>query len=543
MRRIARWLPLAVVLLLAAALRLYDLSGVPTELSADELEFYNSAASFATTGHDVDGERHLFLFSENPGRNPPIYSISEYPFAVLLGPSPFSLRLAAALYGVLTVWPLFLLVRQMTQREDVAVLAALFAAVAPILVHFSRIAWQPACELPFILGGLYGLSRGLAIGESSPAPAPLRVPWLITGAVVLGLAAYTYMAAWFYALLLGGALLGLSAVFAPSQRHRRAALLAYALVLIVAAPALYEIFIDPETAARTSRIATFRFGVTLDALRTFAANYLVHFRWSYLAVNGDPIPGTTWRYLNGMGAFYWWIVPLAVLGAFGSFAKVRSIVWRCWLWVWLLAYPLGGALTDEGAPNAPRTLAGAPVFCVFAAIGAVVLLDWARTRRRQQARLITAALAIALAAVVGVSTVQFAVFYFTRYVHRASNAWDSGTAATFAFIRTHLVGHQTICFSIRPAWYALDVYTRYYLNNERVNVVPDVDEAACKRPGSMVVTDTDHPPADPRIRRIARIVDVDGNGFAYIGIESMWRARDDARAAGGDRKLSAAPHR
>lgn len=519
MPTIARWLPLALVLVLAAGLRLYDISGVPTELSADELEFYNSAASFATTGRDVDGQRHLFFFSENPGRNPPIYSISEYPFAVLLGPSPLSLRLAAVIYGLLTVWLLFLLVRQMTQRDDVAALAALFAAVAPILVHFSRIAWQPACELPFLLGGLYGLSRGLAIGESGPVPAPLRVRWLIAGAIVLGLSAYTYMASWFYALLLGGALTGFSAIFAPTPRHRRAALLAYALALTVAAPALYEIFIDPETADRTTRIATFRFGVTLPALRTFAANYIAHFRWSYLAVDGDPIPGTTWRYLNGMGAFYWWIVPLAVVGAVGSFEKIRSIVWRYWLWVWLLAYPLGGALTDEGAPNAPRTLAGAPVFCVFAAIGAVVLLDWARSRRQRWARVIaTGALAVALAAVVGTSTVQFAAFYFTQYVHRASNAWDSGTAATFAIIRAHLAGRQTVCFSIRPAWYALSVYTRYYLRGEHVVVVPSIDRKACRRSGAMVVTDTDDPPRDPRVHRIATIRDVDGDGFAYVGV-------------------------
>jgi hypothetical protein len=219
-----------------------------------------------------------------------------------------------------------------------------------------------------------------------------------------------------------------------------------------------------------------------------------------------------------MGAFYWWIVVLAILGAVASLTKVRSIVWRCWLWLWLLAYPLGGALTDDGAPNAPRTLAGAPVFCVFAAIGAIMLSDWARSLRDRRTRVTaTAALSIALAVLVSVSTMQFAVFYFTRYVHQASNAWDSGTAATFAFIRAHLIGHQTICFSIRPDWYGLDVYTRYYLDGEHVFVVPNVEQAACKRPGAMVVTDTDHPPADPHVRRIARIVDVDGNGFAYVG--------------------------
>ena len=46
---------LGVILLLAAALRLYDIGGVPTELDADEIDLYNSAYSIATTGHDIDG--------------------------------------------------------------------------------------------------------------------------------------------------------------------------------------------------------------------------------------------------------------------------------------------------------------------------------------------------------------------------------------------------------------------------------------------------------------------------------------------------------
>ncbi|MBV8488950.1 MAG: glycosyltransferase family 39 protein, partial [Candidatus Eremiobacteraeota bacterium] len=225
---------MALVLALAGALRLYDLSTVPTELIADELEFYNSAVSFVTTGHDLDGERHIFLASHNPGRNPPIYAFSELPFTMLLGPSPVSQRLAAVVYGLLVVVLLFFLVRQMTQRDDVALLAALFAAVAPIFVHFSRIAWQPACEVPFLLAGLYGLARGLGIGETDHGKAPLRRNWLIAGAVLLGLTAYTYMAGWFYALVLGGALLALEALFAPSAQHRRAAILAYGLALLVA---------------------------------------------------------------------------------------------------------------------------------------------------------------------------------------------------------------------------------------------------------------------------------------------------------------------
>src|SRR5581483_7549450 len=65
---------LIVILLLAAALRLYGIGGVPTELDADEIDLYNSAYSIATTGHDIDGSLLPYYYSETT-RNPPIYAI------------------------------------------------------------------------------------------------------------------------------------------------------------------------------------------------------------------------------------------------------------------------------------------------------------------------------------------------------------------------------------------------------------------------------------------------------------------------------------
>ncbi len=508
---------LVLVLLLGAALRCYDLSGVPTELIADELEFYNSAASVFTTGADVDGQLKPFFYSENPGRNPPAYSIAEYPFALALGRTPVALRLPAAIFGLLAVLLTYGLALRISQRYDVAALAGLFAAVAPVLVHFSRIAWQPASELPFLLGALYCLAVALHLGDE-PANDGVRYGWLAAGAALAGLTAYTYMASWFYAFLLCGALLAFAAVRKPTKTRLLAIAGAVLAALVIAAPALWEIFVDPEGAERTVRIATFRFGVTPQALLEFGSNYVAHFRWSYLATTGDPIPGVTWRYLNGFGALYWWMVPLAALGLLGSFSYVRDAAWRWFLWVWLLAYPLGGALTDEGAPNAPRTLAGIPVFCVLGAIGAAMLFDWARRRKRLWGRrFATALLACGMVAAVGTSVGWFAWFYFTQYVHQASNAWDSGTRATFAEVRRNLNDDNIVCFSLRPAWYALDTYVRFYLPDVASNrIYASVDADACDLPGSILVTDSDHPYRRTGAVKLATIYDVDGNAFAYV---------------------------
>ena len=139
-------------------------------------------------------------------------------------------------------------------------------------------------------------------------------------------------------------------------------------------------FFDEHTVSHTLDMATFAGGVLGEpqSIRFFA-NYAAHFNWSYLVTTGDPKPRITWRYLNGMGAFFGWVVLLAALGFAASARYIRPRWALVWTWLWLAAYPLGGALTNQGAPgtpNAPRTLAGAPVFCILAAVGIALLFDW-----------------------------------------------------------------------------------------------------------------------------------------------------------------------
>jgi hypothetical protein len=280
-----------------------------------------------------------------------------------------------------------------------------------------------------------------------------------------------------------------------------------AIWFVISAPALYMWFFDPVTATRTHRLSTFGHGITIASLRAFATNYLAHFRWSFLVTTGDPKPGVTWRYLNGFGAFLWFVIPLTAAGLAYAFRYVREKWAMHWLWIWLLAYPLGGALTNEGgaAPNAPRTLAGAPVFCILAAIGLTYLTE--RSRKAALAGFSVAA---------GVSLLLFCSFYFTRYVHVNSNAWDSGTAKMFADIRAHAHAYDRVCFSVRPAWYGVDTYVRYYLDDVPIEKVENADEPECSLPGTMLVTDPDRPVHRRGFATIAGVTDVDGAKFAVI---------------------------
>lgn len=505
---------LVLVFLLAAALRLYHLGSVPVELDADEMKHYNNAYSIVTTGHDVDGKLLPFFYSSFT-RHPPMYAIVGYTSTRVLGKSPFGLRFPAAFLGLVSIALMYLIALELTRRRGVALVTALVMAIAPLFVHFARIAWEPATEMPFLLGGLYVLVRAFRRADEGESP----VGWgsLAPAAVLLGLTCYTYMAAWFHAIVLGGALLALNAHRFRSVQSRVALAGSLALWAVIAAPAFWMLFGDPETYERTQRMTTFGHGISLQSLWTFAGNYLAQFRWSYLVTTGDSQTGTTWRYLVGFGAFYWWVVPLVILGAFVTWRYAPQAWARRWIYVWFLAYPLGGALTTDGVPNPPRTLALATVFCLLAAIGFCALLDAARAigapQWRRVATIGASALLIANAVV---STGLFADYYFTRYVHVYPNVWYSGSAATFGYVRSHRQGYTRVCFSLDPAWYDLGTYVRYYLSGAPLAEFDGVTQPPCFQRGTMLVVDTHAPFARAGFTRLATFRDVDGFAFSVI---------------------------
>jgi 4-amino-4-deoxy-L-arabinose transferase-like glycosyltransferase len=512
MNRRTALVALSAVLLLAAALRLYNIGGVPTELDADEIDLYNSAYSIATTGHDLDGRLLPFLYSPWT-RNPPIYAVAAYGSSLIFGRTPLGLRLPAAIFGLIAIMLLYGIAFELTRRLDVALIAALLMATQPIFVHFARVGWEPASELPFLLGGLYLLMRAMR----TPT-IPIRP--IFAGSFVLALTAYTYLAGWFYALLLGGALMAFNLRRFASRRGTLMVAGACVIWLLVAAPALWMWFLDEHTVSHTLGMATFAGGASPRSIHTFFVNYAAHFRWSYLVTTGDPNPGNTWRYLNGMGAFFGWVVPLAALGLAASARYIRPAWALLWTWLWLAAYPLGGALTNQGTPgtpNAPRTLAGAPVFCILAAVGIALLFDWSASLRRPRvARIVGGGVRTTFVTAVVFSTVYFARFYFTSYVHQNSNAWFSGTHKLFTAIRENRDGYRRVCFNVRSSWYPLQTFVRFYLNGKRLRVIDGVDKPSCSAPSTLIAVDNDHPLERAGFRLLVRIKDVDGNGFATL---------------------------
>lgn len=104
MKKYPKWLPILLILLLALALRLYDLTGTPPGLTHDE----------ANHGREAIGILHgmfLFIFPLNYGSEP-VYSYTAAASMWLFGQSLFALRLVNVVFSVATIGLSFLWVRR-----------------------------------------------------------------------------------------------------------------------------------------------------------------------------------------------------------------------------------------------------------------------------------------------------------------------------------------------------------------------------------------------------------------------------------------------
>jgi uncharacterized membrane protein len=127
--RYGQW-PLVLLILLAFALRIYDLGR--RDLWFDE------ALSANISGLGWEGVvTHL---RSEPFEHPPLYFLSLYPWQQLAGTSEFAFRFYSVFWGVLFVPLLYVLVKRLTVRrsERLARLAALLATLSPFLVAYSQ---------------------------------------------------------------------------------------------------------------------------------------------------------------------------------------------------------------------------------------------------------------------------------------------------------------------------------------------------------------------------------------------------------------------
>jgi hypothetical protein len=376
----------ALIVLLAAALRLAALPTIPPGLHYDE-----AANVILARGIAFHGERPLFITAYT-GKETLWFYLAALVMR-LAGPSPFSARLTSALVGTLTVAATGWLVRRLypddPRRDDLALLSMAVLAVAFWHGVLSRLAFR-AITQPL----MQALSLGLLWGGLAAPPSRRRRINLLFAGLATGLTAYTYLAARLFPIPLAVGLL----VWLVSERIRLPRLLdlsLYTLGAVIAAAPLAAFFLrHPELfTARIGQVAPTSWADVLDGWRLALRMFFL---------SGDPLwrfnlplkplfgPALAACFLIGLG-----VVIRDLIKATTALDRARGAL----LIVWPLAMLAPTALaTGSVTPSNLRAVGLAPLIALYPALGIVGLVRWLPGMKTiWRARLTGAALILILA--------------------------------------------------------------------------------------------------------------------------------------------------
>jgi 4-amino-4-deoxy-L-arabinose transferase-like glycosyltransferase len=408
------------ITLVAAGLRVIGLGDLPAGLFCDEAALGYNAHSILHSGRDEHGlVLPLYVWSFGVSYKNPIFIYTATLPIALFGLSEFSVRLTAALFGVLGVLGIGLLGRAVYGGAG-GLVAALLLALVPWHVHFSRIAFELIAFPTVFLFATAALVAGVRG----------RPYWLLIAGPLFAFCLYTYGPAKLFVPLF---LLGALVVYARRLwAVRRMAALAVLLMVVTGLPvALFDVAHGERSRHYFRNTTILDSSASLaDNARRVGEQYGRFFSNSFLFTYGDPL---TRHAVPGFGELYRAMLPLLALG----------VLWCLWpahpegklfLW-WLVLYPIAPALMNE-APSASRGIIGVAGFCLVAAAGAILVLDvlmrvapGPRTRRVLQGVAL-----FALFAALGLEGWRYARAYVTTYPAVAADDFQYGYREAIEFM-------------------------------------------------------------------------------------------------------------
>lgn len=463
-----RWL-LLVILLLAAYLRLWDLSELPPGLYHDEAyngldalsvlqgktfpQFYEGWELYAQDAHADNPPtptRFPIFFEGNYGREP----IHIYLMALsiwLFGVTPFAIRFVPAASGVLAVLLTYfaaqtvLAVRQKdslsgSYSDWLPLLASFFLAILLPAIHFSRFGIRAMLFVPIEMLTVTFFWHGYNLSQLTPSSRHRVTLSFLAAGFFLGLGIYTYAAARLFPLLFVGFILFWAWCDWPGLRQNLLNVGGMVIVsLLTALPLLLFFWRYPYFFVfRIAYVANKGLGTVEDQpLLTWLLNVGRVVRglyWQGETHLRHNLPGRP--YLDPIQAV---LFTLGLLQTLRQKLNPRTVFLLLWLVIMLLPTILSG-----DAPHFGRMTGAAGVVAMLMAVGLVWLAEWVSViskrlsiNGKKESPIATHRLLItANCLLLGGSLVFTAVDYFMRYANEPQLTadfylpdWDLGQYA------------------------------------------------------------------------------------------------------------------
>jgi 4-amino-4-deoxy-L-arabinose transferase-like glycosyltransferase len=346
---------LAVILLLAAFMRLYQLQSLPPGLHADEaangLDIINILENHDIRPfYDANGGREgLFFFLQAIG-------------VKLLGTTVLGLRIVPALLGVIAVGIIYLWLTSWFSRR-VALLASLLVAASPWAITISRNGYRAGMMILMVPLVLWLYTKALKTG---------RLQWYLAAGASLGLGFYTYPAFWMVPLVLVVIAAHLMVRNRPFlQQSASGVAKSLAVTAVVLAPlAWYGIQHPGQLFGRPAGVSVLSSseGVmgALSALGSSIIKTLLMFN-----VHGDE----NYRHnLGGQPELNIFVGAMFILGILICAARIKQLRYGALLAI-LIGMLLPSMITTESIPHALRAYGALPAAAALSALGIIHMLD------------------------------------------------------------------------------------------------------------------------------------------------------------------------
>jgi 4-amino-4-deoxy-L-arabinose transferase-like glycosyltransferase len=390
---------LILILVLALFLRLWNLGSYPA-LNADEAAIGYNAYSLIRTGMDEHGNSWPIHFESFNDYKPGLYFYLVLPFIKFFGLNAWSVRLPNALLGVATVYLLYLLNTELKNNNslkigninplwlpkiDIAEISALFLAISPWHIHFSRGGWEVNTATFFMMFGVYMFIKAISRKNI------LR--YLMFSALFFVLSLYTYHAARIVSPLLVVGLIGI--YWREVVSNIKYVFLALVFGLICMIPLIHDLT-RSDVLSRAAGVGLFADsgpvnrineqrgehgnfnGYSTKLLHNKAVNYTlafmenwgVHYHGLFLFLSGDDIerdkvPETGQMYMLDI----LWIV-VGLMWMVKNLKKgVKVVIY------WLLVAPVAAALTFQ-SPHALRSENMVIPLTIITSIGFILVWQW-----------------------------------------------------------------------------------------------------------------------------------------------------------------------
>lgn len=150
-----------IIFLIALILRIWKLDIFPMGFHSDEARVAWNSYSILKTGSDDRGNILSLYYNTFGDYRPTGIFYITIPSLLIFGQTEFAVRFPSALIGAFTVFPLFLLIREITKNERLARNAGLLLTFSPWHFEVSRATSEVVISTFFILYSLYFLVRAI----------------------------------------------------------------------------------------------------------------------------------------------------------------------------------------------------------------------------------------------------------------------------------------------------------------------------------------------------------------------------------------------